>query len=511
MVAEVGELLGTVGQTCPYLVADIVPVGAIAVVPCHGLDVEGGGSVQLLTDLAVVLQGGVHGVLVADLVSEAVEIVHDVVQKPVTVLGQLVVEGADVVGVGTAVVDVGHGVGHDLLDGGHGLGVDPGGGGLVLNVEARHTGEVGVLLDEVVDLLFGLGGPGSVGEVYLTHSHVHASLVGKLNGLQVVLIGNGVGIEGKIQLDVGHAGLLEHVEVVGIDLLCPEVGYEGDDVELILHAEGIHQHRGGVVHSVGHITGGDHGLAHGDGVHRTVGIHLDHVLVTAGIPHRRGIQTAVNRQLQPIRLPGVHAEGGLVDGGGAHLPRLVAVQLDLAQRRGGRAVGILDRAVAGDVQTEVVDLLGRAQRVLLGLHRQVVGGGRRHIGLGGVYVEPGFAVGRAQQAVVAGEALAVAPLHGVDDDLLQGVGAVQLDGDIHRVVLLDAAVGIGVPAQLYVAVGIGQPLAVVEKGGGEKALGGDIAVGGLNVLPLGEVVGGTALRYGGEGGEGEHHACQTQA
>ena len=512
VVAEVGVLLGTVGKARPDLIADVVPIGAVAVVPRHGLDVEGGGGVQLLPDGAVVLQIGVHGALIADRVAEAVDVVHDVVQKPLAVLGQLLVEGADVVGVLTAVVDVGHGVGHDLLDGGHSPCVLLGVGGLVLNVEARKSREVGVPLDEVLDLLFGLGGPGGVGEVHLADGYVHASFVGHLNGLEVVLIGDGIRVKGEVQLHVGDTRLLKGVEVVGIDLLGPEVGHEGDDVELILHAEGIHQHRGPVLRARGKILGGDHGLTHGDGVDGAVGVYLDHLVVTAGVDRLGGIQAAVRDQLQPVGLPGVHAQGGLVDDGLLHFSLLVAVQLDLAQGAGGGTAGVLDGAVTGDVNTEKLDGNGGIQLVGLGLHRRVavcLGG---YVLLGGVDRKPGLSVGGALQLKVPGEGLAVAPLHGVEDHCLQSVLPVQSDGDVHRVGLPDAAVGVGVPAQLDVTALQGLPLTVVEEGGIIEALNGNVAVGGLNVLSLGEVVGlGIPCRRRGEGRDGKHQKGQSHA
>ncbi len=484
--AEVGDLLDTRRQRGVDLIANGIGVRAVAPVPRHGLDVGRSVDTQPLTDLTVVLQLAVQGVLGAGGRTEGVGIVHDVIQRHAVLAPQLLLQSRDDAVIGTAEVHVGDGVRHHRLDQGNGAGEGNGIGWLIHHIVATHARQVGVAVDKIQYLFVGLVRPAACVEIRLADRHVQPALVSQSQRLEVVLIGDGIRIQREVQLHVGDAARLEVIEHRLVDVLLIEEGDEGHDLELL---------GGGVVrHCHGHLVGlprlgigqGNGSLAIGNGLHRAVILHLHDGGVRGDAGHGMGGLSLAVGQEQAVALTGTHEQGILIHRKLSFLGRraLYAVQLQLAQ---GRVVstGGIELCVAGDVDAKIVHL-GRIDVVGQGNHRRV-GGGMGIDVFGGDQCRPGLAVEGALQFKGLGGSIPLVPLHGLDHDPADPIGRIQREGNIHRVVFPGAIADAAVPAQLDIAAGVGVPVAVHQVGIIEEALGRNVGAGGGYTLPQRDV------------------------
>ena len=106
------------------------------------------------------------------------------------------------------------------------------------------------------------------------------------------------------------------------------------------------------------------------------------------------------------------------------------------------------------------------------------------------------------------------PLHGFDNDLAHRIGAVQLDGNVHRVGFGCRGVHVAVPSQLDVSArDDGFPLAVHQQGLSEEALRRDIAAccgDGLSEGYIGQFCVVFPLSHGWQEGHGHQQAEHQQ-
>ena len=481
--AEVGDLLQAVGKIHPYLIPDGIGIRAVDPgLPGHGLNVVCTRHAQLPGQCHVVIQLGVQQLLIAGSAGEDIGIVHHIVQDPAAVLLQLPVQPPDIVRIGTAEVDVGHGIGHDALDQSHGMSKGSCRTGFIHDVVPHHAGDMGVALGERQDLRIRLGRPGTAVEAGLADRHIQPPLVGKGNGLQVVLVGDGCRIQGKVHFHIGDAPGLEVIKHRGVDVLLEEVGNEGHDLEVIRHPEVVHQHMAGVDIATCFVCHQNVSLPAGLRMDGAVRIHRDYGLISALVGHHRGGQAFIGVQAEPIRLPRVHTQGGLVQCHRHHiLPVFISVYLHLAKGGQATAGSVLYPSLTGDVQTDIPGL-HRVKLVGASLHRHI--GRQLILSLWHAGIRPGLRgnclplrpIQGHLDLKVLGEGPAIGPLHGLEHHLLHSAERAQRDDQIQCIILRQRHIRVGVPAQADVISLQAQPLPVRQEGQIVKALRRGIAV-----------------------------------
>ena len=246
----------------------------------------------------------------------------------------------------------------------------------------------------------------------------------------------------------------------------------------------------------------------------SVRVHADDLLIGACVADGVCRDLFAVGQVQPVGLAGIHTQCILIHRQLSFFFRFLLYHGKQLQFSEGRepAPARVEITVACDVYTEILHIRGVDvvhQRFHIDISRRF-----------GVYIRLASQgdEGDAVQGVLQIESLrslfSQVPLHGFDNDLAHRIGAVQLDGNVHRVGFGCRGVHVAVPSQLDVsALDDGFPLAVHQQGLSEEALRRDIAAccgDGLSEGYIGQFCVVFSLSHGWQEGHGHQQAEHQQ-